>query len=115
MFLGILVYDFWSKFQISFKFMYGQIERLYVGHFSVYFNFFILYLKLNDLLIAIFKKHDFCPGSKNLHISWLTAVNQICRTSHSGAAVKIDIKIYLLNQATFLPSFIIFALKKNEL
>ena len=28
MFLGILVYDFWSKFQISFKFMYGQIERL---------------------------------------------------------------------------------------
>ena len=32
-------------------------------------NFFILYIKLNDLLIAIFKKHDFCPVSKNLHIS----------------------------------------------
>ena len=32
-------------------------------------NFFILYIKLNDLLIAIFKKPDFCPVSKNLHIS----------------------------------------------
>ena len=77
--------------------------------------FFILYIKINDVLIAILKKHDFCPVSKNLHISWLTAVNQICRTSHSRATVKIDTKIYLINQATFLPSFIIFALKKNEL
>ena len=82
---------------------------------QIIINFFILYVKLNDVLIAILKKHDFCPVSKNLHISWLTAVNQICRTSQLGAAVKIDIKIYLINQATFLPSFIIFALKKNEL
>ena len=32
-------------------------------------NFFILYINLNDLLIAIFKKPDSCPVSKNLHIS----------------------------------------------
>ena len=31
--------------------------------------FFILYIKLNDVLMAILKKHDFCPVSKNLHIS----------------------------------------------
>ena len=62
-----LVYGQNFKFPLSSRMVKLKGYKWVISQIII--NFFILYVKLNDLLIAIFKKHDFCPVSKNLHIS----------------------------------------------
>ena len=76
-------------------------------------NFFILYIKL--IYSLLFSKSPIFALSAKIstYLDWQLSIKSAGRHIQEQQS-KWTLKFYLINQATFLPSFIIFALKKTN-